>query len=144
MARYYLDSNSLNPTSGGFIVWDEKIKDGRSPKITLEADRSSATRVVDVEWSYWAPFATAVLGYTILGNVGAPGTSTNQPCLLRSPPWAIPLNNISQNRRFLFADKMDIEGLGVPLPISPSTQSVCFEGVANNAIAVYQRARCTV
>ncbi len=132
--KFYTNTTLANPQSGASIFWHEIIKDGRSPKFTLEMDRSSASRVVETSWSNWGRFAQCVLGYATLGV-----DENGKPGLSRAFPWSIPINNTS-NRRFLFASKIEIEGIGTPTPAG----SACVIGSDNNAMAWYERARHTI
>ena len=87
--RFYLNTTRQAQSSptGAYVLWDEKIKDGKSPKITLEADRSSAVRVIDTAWENWPTLAKAILGYTRVGTNGytlGSNTTDGNPCLIRA------------------------------------------------------------
>lgn len=148
MAYFYPDtpipvSGSANTAPGTPIVWKEITKGPASPKFTLETDRSTCTRVVDVSWDWVENFSHSVLGYQSLSSLRVSDsyshvpTSLAYPYISRVTPWRANFGN-SPNYGFMFASKMDIEGVGVP------ADSVCFDGSNETAIARYKNARCTI
>lgn len=147
MAIFYpettIPSSGTSTRPGTPIVWTEKINTQRSPKFTLEADRSTCTRVVDVSWDWLENFAQSVMGYQSLSTLRISDsyshvpTSLAYPYISRVAPWAANFGN-SPNPDFLYASKFDAEGLGVPL------DRVCIDGTNEDAVARYQNARCTI
>lgn len=128
--KYFLEDG------GSPIDWSERFGSrGESPQVSLEVDRSTATRVVDVAWGERWQFATAVVGSARLG-VARDGKAA----IIRIAPWRFPRPAFGSGLGWLWATKVSFRGVGTPT----LGDQECVEGANNEAEAKYELARCTI
>lgn len=137
MSQTYVTDNGQN------ISFIEIVDAPRSPQFSFTDDGSFATRTIHVAWANFPRFVNDVLGYSRLASgttsyIDAGGTPRPpEPYIKRVVPWSIPFEN-TDNKRWLWATKVDVEGVGVP------TDRIMYEQSGRDAIARYEHARCTI
>lgn len=124
------------------IDFFELVDNPSSPRFTFTDDASFATRVIDVAWGTFPRFVNDVLGYSLVKTAVNTTDEDNRtvvgmPFVSRVLPWAIPFKN-SANNYWLFASKVDVEGVGVP------SNNIMYEQGGRDQIAFYNKARCTI
>lgn len=122
------------PASGdGPIRWWERFSSqGESPRVSLEPDRSTATRIVDTAWEDRWSFAENVIGSSQLGL-----SQNGKATIRRIDPWRFPRPAFGSGLGWLWASKISTSGVGKP-------SGECFDGNNNEAQAVYKIARHTI
>ncbi len=129
--------------TGSNITFKEVTKDGMSPKIYGEIDRSYAQRTIDVAWDDAVNFHIGVLGFPRLGATNKEG----KPFVSRMTPWPFPLfrnppGGTFTERRDMFVSKSIFEGYGVP------DDKICYSGDpsgnTDDFCARYKTARFTL
>jgi hypothetical protein len=113
---------------------------GDSPKFSFSDERSFASRVIDVPWASWPRFVQDVLGYSIATKYNPVAGTGNSglPFISRVIPWSIPFDNRSKQSRWLWASRVDVEGIGAP------SSGTWYELSGRDQIAYYGQARCRI
>ena len=103
---------------------------GMSPKMHFAPEGgSTVTRVLESSWSEWSSVYADILGESMVGTRTANGRELGY--IKRLVPWAIPLANANtHNRRWLWADDVQVEGIGVPTDIETDDEAVMYDGSA--------------
>lgn len=131
---------NLLPTA----TYKERLQSmGVSPRLRIEPDGSSATRIIDVDWAEVEAVSTAILGFPVVMGGSTCWISRNTPIFL---PWFRP----SDERPYLFASKItDIQGIGLGSPIGTAQYSGDI-GVPDGSdsgvspLGAYEKARITI